>query len=256
MLGLTPQGDFSRGKLFELLVIGADQMGAFSKLSTLLSQHTVNILPSGGYYLLRPGTFIWTTFADFSKSKSPPEYVIRDLRRLSFVTEVKAKKLDGTNFDQFLFPVIYMGKFRSAIFSVEPLLGVERRLKEQFGPPGGVIMFEEGRQYVTETVRQLGEALPGVQSEILLRNVVGWLRTTGWGLFDFDDSKLAGSREIKVTVREPPIVVVPGLLKSDFVNGVTAGVVEAVYKRRMSLDSNSYDPKNRSLTLVFRDFEQ
>lgn len=255
MVGLNPQGQFSDGKLYELAVVGSDEMGALSKLLAILVRHKVNILPSGGYYLLKPGTFVWTTFLDFSKTGSTSDQVTEDLKRLSFVSEVRAKKLYGADFDQFPFPVIHMGNFRSTIFSVVPLLGVERRLIEQFGPSGGVILFEEGRQYLIEAVLQLGKTFSDARPEVFLEKTVGWLRTTGWGLFDFDSSRLAVSGEIRVLIREPPIVEVPGLLLSNFVNGVAAGAIEAVFKRRMRLVSDSYDPKERSLALVFNDMK-
>lgn len=129
---------------------------------------------------------------------------------------------------------------------------VERRLIEQFGPPGGVILFEEGKQYLTESIRQLGEVIPSGPPEALLENAVAWLRTTGWGIFEFDTSMLRDAGEITVRISEPPIVEVTGVSKSNFVNGVTAGVIEAVFRKRASLQSESYDPGERNLTLVFR----
>jgi predicted amino acid-binding ACT domain protein len=255
MIGMAPDGKFSEDKLFELLVLGMDRLGALSKLTTLLAQHKVNIIPSGGYSIWKPGTFIWTTFADFSRTKSPVEYVLRDLKRIDFVTEAKAKKLNGTHIDQFLFPVYLLNSFRGVIFSIEPLLGVERRLIEQIGPPGEVILFEEGRNYAIETLGQLVEAFPNTRQEALLENVVAWLRTTGWGLFEFAASRLEEAGELGVVVTEPPIAVIHGLRKSNFLNGVAAGVIEAVYKRRMKLESELYDSAKKSLVLLFRNFD-
>ncbi len=253
IIGLTPQGVIPDGGLFEVLVVGADELGALWKLTTTLAKHSVNIDPSGGYHLLKPGTFIWTTFADFSKAKSSPDEVMGDLKQLSFVKQADVVKLGETAFDQFLFPVVQMGKFRGAIFGVEPLLGVERRLIEQFGPPGGVILFEEGRQYLVESVGQLEEFIAEERPEALLANVIAWLRTTGWGIFEFDATRLQETGEITVRIDEPPMAVTPGLSRSNFLNGVAAGVIDTVYKRKMRIKSDNYDPTERRLTLVFKD---
>ncbi|MDE1852470.1 MAG: hypothetical protein KGI38_01850 [Thaumarchaeota archaeon] len=252
MIGLTPQSEFADGKLFELLVVGNDEFGALARLTALLAKHNLNIIPSGGYQLLKPRTFVWTTFLDFSNTKTTQERFVAELKQLPFVTDAEVQRTDETPFDLFLFPVIHMGMFRSAIFSTKPLLGVERRLIEQFGPPGGVILFEEGRQYLTEALRQLGEIIPSGRTKIQLDGVGAWLRATGWGIFEFDDSRVQDSGEVAVTINEPSFVEVPGLTKSNFLNGVAAGVVEFVYGKRANLQSEKYDPGKRRLTLVFR----
>lgn len=252
IIGLTPQSEFADGKLFELLVVGSDVFGALARLTALLANDKLNIIPSGGYQLLKPGTFVWTTFLDFSNAKTTPERFVAELKQLPFVTDAEVQRKDETPFDLFLFPVIHMGMFRSAIFSAEPLLGVERRLIEQFGPPGGVILFEEGRQYLTEALRQLGEIIPSGTAKIQLDGVGAWLRATGWGIFEFDATRVLDSGEVTVRITEPPIVEVPGLTKSNFLNGVAAGVIEFVYGKRTNLQSEKYDSAKRTLALVFR----
>jgi hypothetical protein len=252
VISLTPQGQPDNGSLYELLVTGTDGIGVLSKLTKILADHNVNIIPSGGYNSLKPGTFIWTTFADFS-GRSTPQQVVDDLKRLSFVGEAQAKKLDGMAFDLFLFPVYQMGRFRATIFGVKPLLAVERRLIEQFGSAGEVILFEEGKQYLIESIAQLGDAIPEGRRGVHLENILGWLRTTGWGIFEFDASNLERLGEISASIQDPPNAAVPRLIRSNFVNGVVSGVIEVVYGKKMRLDSQSYDSANRRLHLVFRE---
>ena len=153
--------------------------------------------------------------------------------------------------DQFLFPVMITEKVRGLIMSLEPLIGVERRLLETFGSAGATLMFEEGKQYAVESLHQLREVLPGAEPEEFLALVVSWLRTTGWGIFEFDIAKLEKGGTVVVKVREPPNAVVSGLPRSNFLNGATAGVFEAVFGRPVRLTNSVYDEPGKTLHLSF-----
>ena len=137
------------------------------------------------------------------------------------------------------------------IMSVEPLLGVETRLLENFGTAGAALMFEEGRQYAIESLRQLRRVLPGAEPKEFLALVVSWLRTTGWGLFEFDSSKFETIGVVWAKVGEPPNAVVSGLRLSNFLNGATAGVIESVFGTPVRLLGGHYKEQTKKLSLTF-----
>ena len=176
MVGISPQGPKSGDdRWHELLVAGEDEVGALAKLANVLALNGVNLAPSGGYYSVSPGAFVWTTFANFTRTWSTLEHVIKDLKRLEFVRRVEAVSMTGLRWTIPL-PRDVTEKVKGLIMSLEPLLGVERRLLETFGSAGASLMFEMGRQYTIESLRQLREVLPGLAPEEFLALVVSWLR--------------------------------------------------------------------------------
>jgi hypothetical protein len=252
VLGIIPHGPKSGDdRWHELLVTGEDGLGALAKLANVLALNGVNLSPCGGYYTVSPGTFVWTTFANFTRSRSTLQRVIKDLKRLEFVRRVEAVSMAGVAVDQFLFPVMITENVRGLIMSLEPLLRVESRLLETFGSAGASLMFEEGRQYAIESLRQLREVLPGSAPKEFLALVVSWLRTTGWGLFEFDALRLEKEGAVTVKVGEPPNAVVSGLPRSNFLNGATAGVIESVFGRAVRLTDSAYDEPRKTLRLAF-----
>jgi predicted amino acid-binding ACT domain protein len=254
--GEDPRRPQSRAdKWYELLVTGSDGVGALSKLTGVFARHEVNLGPSGEYYTGPSGEFAWTTFANFSNSQSPIERVVKELQKFEFVARVDSVKVQEIAIERFLFPVMITEKFRGLILNLEPLLGVERRLLETFGSAGAALMFEEGRQYAIESLRQLREVQPGSEPHDFLDFVISWLRTTGWGVFEFDTRRFDGSGAVKVRVLEPPNAVVSGLLQSNFTNGATAGIIEVIYGRAMRIVESAYEESKRALRLTFETVE-
>jgi hypothetical protein len=144
------------------------------------------------------------------------------------------------------------GNFRGMILSLAPLLKAEQRLTEVLGSAGATLMFEEGKAYAAESLRELRETVPESEPAVLINDVAAWLRTTGWGIFTFDTKRLQDDGTITVLIQEPPNVLAPGRRESHFTDGVVAGVIEAVYRRRASLTHSRYDESARTLELVFQ----
>ncbi len=249
-IGLAPrQAKTASGRVYELLVTGRVVPGVAAKLAAVMANHDAHLYPSGGYYSYEPGSFVWTTFADLSDSKSAIERVKADLEDFDFVETVESSRVTDLVFDQYLFPVLAGNDSRVIVFRLEPLLSVERRLEDTFGSGGASIMFEEGRSYALATLREYFAMLPGASPEVLLKNVVAGLRTTGWGLFSFDVGKLLIDGMAEVTVVEPPIAVSPEPKESSFTNGIVAGIIEGIAGKKMKVRSSRYDPAKRMLTL-------
>ena len=249
-IGLAPrQAKMASGRVYELLVTGRTMPGAAAKLSAAMAGHSVNLYPSGGYYSHKPGEFVWTTFADLSASKSSIERVTADLEAYDFVDRVESTRMSDVVFDQYLFPVLAGNDSRVIVFRLHPLLSVERKLMDTFGSGGASIMFEEGRSYALATLREYDAMLPGASPELLLKNVVAGLRTTGWGLFAFDVSRLLIDGTAEVTIREPPIAVDPEVHDSPFTNGIVAGIIEGICGEKIGVKSSRYEASRKTLTL-------
>lgn len=252
IVGVTPSGGKSAAdRWYEILVTGHDEIGALSKMAAILAQHGVNLAPSGGYCTIAQGTFVWTTFTNFSGSPSSLEDVTRDLKGLNFVEDVDAARMDEAAFDKFLFPVMITEKSRGVILTAAPLVKLEQRLIEQLGTAGAAIMFEEGKQYAIESLKELREVLPESSAINFLDGVVSWLRTTGWGIFRLDTSKLQSEGRIGVQILEPPNAAVSGVSQSHFTNGVAAAMLESVYGKKVRLISSFYNESERLDRLVF-----
>jgi predicted amino acid-binding ACT domain protein len=252
IVGLTPQGKPGLSdKWYELLVVGKDRTGSLAKLTAILAEHDINLAPSGGYYLVTPDTFVWTTFANFTDAKSPPESVLKDLRRLDFVSSAEGVEVKNAALDEFLFPVVISGSYRGIIMSLSPLLKAEQRLTEMLGTSGDVLMFEEGKAYALECLAQLRASITDAEPEGFLKDVAAWLRTTGWGIITFDIARLATDGTVSVQVEDPPNAVIKGERESHFTNGVVAGIIEGVFKRKVRLELSRYE-KPSTLRLGFR----
>jgi len=237
-------------RIYELLITGRAVPGAAATLSTVMVDHNVSLHPSGGYYSHEPGKFVWTTFADLAASKSAIESATADLDALDFVDKVESNKVSDVVFDRYLFPVLAGNDSRVIVFRLHALLGVEQRLIGTFGSGGASIMFEEGMAYAVETLREYDAMLPGASPEVLLENVVAGLRTTGWGIFTFDVSRLQHEGKTEVTILEPPTAVNPEFHDSHFTYGIVAGIIKVICLKEVKVESSRYDSKKKMLTLI------
>jgi hypothetical protein len=252
-LGLAPAAETLRsGRVYEFLAVGKDEAEALSKLLTVMSTHKAKLYTSGGYSMQEPGNFVWTAFADFAYSDSSAEDALREVRRLSFVTDAEASKIGEVVFEQFLFPVFGPNHGRAVILRAEPFMHVEQRLIQDFGSGGAGIMFEEGKNYALEIFGHVLPLLPKASADLMIRNAVAGLRATGWGIFEFDVFRLEREGVAKVSVREPLFSATPNCRESFFTNGIASGVLEGILKIRTGIQSSSYEEKSKTLHLVLK----
>lgn len=217
-----------------------------------MNAHDAKLYTSGGYSMQEPGNFVWTAFADFSKSGYAPEDALREIRRLSFVTDAQAAKIGDVVFEQFLFPVFGPNHTRAVILRAEPLVHMEQHLMKEFGTGGASIMFEEGRNYALEIFGHVLTLLSNASTELQIKNAVAGLRSTGWGIFEFDVLHFARDGIARVSVRDPLFSLVPDCRESFFTNGVVSGVLEGIFKIRTGVETSSFEEKSRTLRLVMK----
>jgi hypothetical protein len=252
IIGLTPQSD--RGeehKWVELLVTGRDEVGGLARLATLLAERGVDLTPSGGYYVLTPGTFVWTTFADLKRSKSSAEDVLRDLKRFDFVAKAEAVEVGSVAVDKFLFPVITSGDRRGLVMDLHSLMEMEKRLTQILGSAGSVLMFEQGKAYAKEGLEYILKDVAENEPRVLLDACAAWGRTMGWGVFSNDTTKLDIDGTVIVTISEPPNSLVPNR-ESHFIDGLVVGGAEFALKRKVNVVLSRYDESTRSLRVVLQ----
>jgi hypothetical protein len=252
MVGLAPQSEDGQShKWVELLVTGRDEIGGLARIATRLAESKVDLAPSGGYYVLAPGKFVWATFADLVHSDMSSKDVLRDLKRFDFVSSIELVEVDGIPVERFLFPVIVMGDRRGLVMDLQSLIEMERRLTQILGSAGSVLMFEQGKAYAKEGLGHYLKDITQSKSEQLFDACSAWGRTMGWGVFSVDTTKLVADGTLFVTVNEPPNSLAPNH-ESHFFDGLLAGGAEFVLKRKVVVVQSRYDEPTRSLQVVLR----
>ncbi|MDA4116553.1 MAG: hypothetical protein OK442_08370 [Thaumarchaeota archaeon] len=233
-LGLaSPPGD----NVHEFLVVWNHELGSLAKVLQVFSTHKAKVIVA--HSQLEEGMVVGTFYCDTTKADETVEGMQKEIKELTFVRSVDAASAESSLFDKFLFPVTVWGRERVIIMRLSPLLNIERRLVEELGSAGSAIMFREGEGYAAETIVQYRTALGEVATGVLLGNVVDGLRATGWGLFEFKETKDG----YEVTVRDAPTLATT-TEPSRFLCGIVAGILETVFSVKMKVVESTIEPKS------------
>jgi hypothetical protein len=172
-----PKGDH----IFEFLIYGRDEPGILVKIVDIFTKHKIDIrsISASPEQLEDRPYFVSNAFCDMSKADCTTESIVIELRKFSFVKRVLYADMKGRLFDRFLFPTLIMNKNRVILMRVEALLRMEKSLRDKMGSVGTVMMFDEGKVYGEEALKQYKLALPGATPEILVENIIDGLRATG-----------------------------------------------------------------------------
>ncbi len=225
--------------IYEFLVVWNHEIGSLSKILQVFSTHKAMVMVTHSQLDVPTGTAVGTCYCDMTMADQTVEGVRKAIKELRFVQSVDYASAEQSLFDKFFFPVTVWGRERVVIMRLDPLLNIERRLAEELGSAGSAIMFREGEGYSTETIGQYRRALGNVSPETLLENVKDGLRATGWGLFEFTESKDG----YEVTVRDAPRFSDKSEA-SRFLCGVIAGILESVLSVRMKIVESTVEPKS------------
>jgi hypothetical protein len=223
----------------EFLVVWSDELGALEKILQVFSAHKVKVIVTHSQPDEAAGTVIGTCYCEMPKGGQTVEALRKAIKALGFVRSVDSASAERSLFDKFFFPVTVWGRERVIIMRMDPLLNIEKRLAQELGSAGSAIMFREGEGYATETVGQYRKALGSASVDTLLDNVKDGLRATGWGLFEFKESK----EGYDVTVRDAPRLR-DAVEPSRFLCGVIAGILESVFSVRMKVVESTLDPNS------------
>jgi hypothetical protein len=231
----SPPGE----NIFEFLVVWNHELGSLAKILQVFSAHKVKVILTHSQLDEGAGTVVGTCYCDMTKADQTVEGMKKSIKELSFVRSVDSASAKQSLFDKFLFPVTVWGRERVIIMRLDPLLNIERRLVEELGSAGSAIMFREGEGYATETIVQYRKVLGNVSPETLLENVKDGLRATGWGLFEFKESKDGYG----VTVLDAPKFA-ETIEPSRFLCGIIAGILESVLSVKMKIVESTVEPKS------------
>ncbi|MDG6922293.1 MAG: hypothetical protein JRN67_03250, partial [Nitrososphaerota archaeon] len=123
-IGITiPQRD----GVYEILVVGKAQVGAFRDLAELIASRAVNLVGTGTYEMFEHREFLFAGYGDFSGTSCTPKELESDLKSLGFVIQAEVDLPASRTFDRHLFPVMISGSERVIMFRMEPFLMAEKR---------------------------------------------------------------------------------------------------------------------------------
>jgi hypothetical protein len=241
-----PKGDH----IFEFLIYGIDEPGTFVKMLEIFTRHKIDIrsVTASPDQTDEDHFFVSNVFCDMSKSDCITDSIISELRKLPFVRKVLCADMKMRLFDRFLFPTLIMNNNRVILMRVEALLRMEKSLFEKMGSVGAAMMFDQGKIYGEDALKQYRLALPGASTEVLVENITDGLRATGWGLFRFRNM---GDR-FEVTVSDPPILEDCDYRENRFYYGATARMLEELYGMELGLEKSNLDLKNKKLTFQLK----
>jgi hypothetical protein len=226
-------------RVYEFLVVWQHEAGSMERILGVFSKHGVRVLMTHSQLDEETEAAVGTYYCDLARADQPVESLRNEIKALGFVRSVEYISTESTLFDRFLFPVMIWGRNRVLIMRLSPLLNIEKRLSEELGSAGSAIMFREGEGYAAETLGQYRAVLGSVSAESLLENVKDGLRATGWGLFEFKQTK----EGYEVSVRET--MLLEGTTEpSRFLCGIVAGIVESIYAIKVKVVESTVDPKS------------
>jgi hypothetical protein len=235
-----PSGD----SVHEVFLTWKHEDSAQQKILDLLDRTAINVEMAYSFHDLPSDRFVGIFFCDFSSSKVPLEGLAEELKKLPFVVDAHSADMSGSIFEKFSFPPVIMNKHRVMIMRAEPLLRVERRLRERLGTAGTVMLYEEGKIYAKDVIRHYMEFIPNASKEALLENLKDGLRATGFGIFRFDRI----SEGYLVKIEHPPLLQDVASMETGFLRGIAAGVIESLFFNVIGVRDTNYIAATDTLT--------
>src|SRR5271154_6011983 len=206
-------GQSSNVPVTELVIVGKDQLEALRKLLDAFKEHGVELLGLESQGMPQTKLFVITAFTNMESADCPLEELLGLLRKLLVIKSARGAQLGGSIYERFLFPVVALDGSRLVVLTTENLAEIERYFSKLSQEDGNLVIFATGRQSGLALIRSLRRAHPGEFQHEMLGMAVDELRTSGWGIFDFDVAMLE-SGEIKVAVKDPIMMGVAGATES------------------------------------------
>ncbi|MGI0091528.1 MAG: hypothetical protein ACREBS_07455, partial [Nitrososphaerales archaeon] len=249
------QGQPASSTTFAFLVEGKDDNGATPMLiMNALLKRGARILSQSGYLLKKYKEFTLSLTCDLEEVKATADDLVIQLRGMKHVTHAEAISLKNMMFDGLLFPLILMDTNRVVAINANLMFEIQERLKTQTEKS---ILIEAGRDYgkdIVNRIRQKFEANknarpvpPPPSMQTIEENVKGYLRTAGWGKFDWKSEENVE----QIFIQDPPMSSSEGSGAGNlFLHGMVAGMTEAFRKKWCCVMEDLYDPQTRVLSLA------
>jgi hypothetical protein len=314
-----PAGEFC----YEFLIGGKLRKNAYGFQNEILKvfiENNASVIWSSSQINYERGSLALTSCCDLESSSLGPVELSSVIRKEKFVDNVEYQEMRGRMFGQ-SFPLTFSDTQRAVALHSNTLIKIGNRLATDTGTVGTKALFEEGRNYITEVIRDFTEllndsaaslpvvdtsflaeesessvqaycvkcraireiknptqtvlknsrpavrgtcptcstamfkigfkALPRIRNSMLLENMQGFLRASGWGEFEIR-SEIRGKFGT-VTILDPPTFEREISYGNQFLEGIAAGLLESMSRSRngMELLGEKYEPGSRVLSLYF-----
>jgi predicted hydrocarbon binding protein len=231
---------FYRGrKLYGFVVEGISWPGELAIMTGIVAERGLDITYWNTCTVRRGEKGVDIFFIDFTGSAVKPEDLVREFRRLDFITDVKVVRptIEGFIADDVAFPVM-LGPHRAIIFSEPALRGFLIDFRRRLGSGGEAMLYYLGREVGAERARHISREADGIGARSMDEKF-----TIGAKIFI---SLGYGVLEI-LELREDPAylrVRIQGCIEcelgrdaghpfSQFIRGILDGFASQIFERRM-----------------------
>ncbi|MDA4112263.1 MAG: hypothetical protein OK439_06955 [Thaumarchaeota archaeon] len=227
---------------YSFLVYGRDERGIQIQILNALHKRGAKILSQTGYVDGRSREFTLCVSCDLSEVSVTPDDLVIELRRIKLVKNALAVCLKNRMFDSFLFPLTIM--LTNRVVSVDSNLTflLQNRLNSE---ESNLALRDVGRAYAIDVIRQVREKLGSLPEEAIQENVKDYLKASGWGSVEWKFE----TSFVRVSIIDPPIY--SGKATSNyFVQGIAAGLIEGLKKKKFTIAEEVYSQDSRSLAIM------
>jgi len=201
-----PKRDFSvvevepGENLYEICIILKDAPGALAETAKVFATAHINIKTGSIFYL--PGSSklgAWTSFIDISKAKSDVSDIVKELRKLDAVVDVKLERPYPAPFEVIHFPILH-GDMRAITMPIETFRGIWEGCEKILTSSGlEAVLYDVGKKYGANNAKYLSEKY-GVKDMELISTFVQASKATGWGIAEvknIDFKRISGTVIVK-----------------------------------------------------------
>ena len=230
--------------------IGSTEAGeSFARICETFRAHKAKVIAHYGHLTNKESvTFVESFVVDTSSMDCQVDDLLIHLRKLKLVRWAEKSKMSGKVFSNFFFKVT-LGNRRSIIFDTDALSSLFDSLKTSHADISSTIRDE---------ARKLGlavaTAIPGAnagaldsQPALVIDWVIGFLQTSGWGIFSFGKSD--GVYTLKLS--DPPISEYGGTQTGiqAYLCGIVLGLIEGATRTKMDILNVYYNKEDRMLSI-------
>lgn len=218
----SPEGK----EIFELYVAVESKPSVLAKIATILGERNIDIL--GGHQQCsddkRMGHDLF--YLEMADATVTPVQLVETLRKLEFVKDAQIQAKSDVRFETMMFPLTRSGHTRVFVLSADGWAALIDSILNTFGPPGGVILHNQGVSVggeIVESIKVLFHSRVG--GELEMANLKAYFGAVGLGILDIKGD----SNSMRVTVDQPVTSGQKKPLVDQFLVGVVRGAINKIY---------------------------
>lgn len=226
------------------LITGTEGKGAEVQILNTFLKHKARIISQSSYVDEASGEFTMSLVCDLTKADSSPDDFLVYLCDIKSVKDVQAAKMKNRLFEGFLFPLALVDNDRVIALKSNFSFQLQDHLEPQTAKS---IVTRLGRSYALDVVSEVkSKFLESTSEEVIKENVIGYLRSAGWGTFSW---KTEGEIE-QVVLQDPPTSKSGEARGNLLVVGIAEALVNYFLKKNMSVMNAYYNAETRSLSMI------